>query len=52
MLQLSSKFSESIWNPYWLIVLTSSSDSNHIPNEHEDVDQYNLKAIPSEIMPC
>ena len=27
-LQLSCKFGESIWNPCWLIVLTSSSDSN------------------------
>ena len=49
MLQLSCKFGKSIWNPYWLIVLTSTSDNNHVPNEHEDIDQY---AIPSEIMPC
>ena len=40
------------WNPYWLIVLTSSSDSNYVPKEHEDVDQYDPYAIPSEIMPC
>ena len=28
----------------------SSSDSNYVPNEHEDVDQYNPYAIPSEII--
>ena len=32
-------------------MLTSSSDSNYVPNEHEDVDQYDPYAIPSEIMP-
>ena len=51
-LQLSCKFGASIWNHFWLILLTRSSDSNHVPNEHEDVDQYNPYAIPSEIMPC
>ena len=36
-----------------LIVLRSSSDSNYVPNEHEDVDQYDpyCYAKPSEIMP-
>ena len=29
-----------------------SSDSNYVPNEHEDVDQYDPFAIPSKIMPC
>ena len=52
MLQLSCKFGELVWNPYWLIMLTNSSDSNYVPNEHEDVDQYDPYAIPSEIMPC
>ena len=33
-------------------VLTISSDSNYVPNEHEDVNQYDPYAIPSEIMPC
>ena len=41
MLQLPCKFGESILNPDWLIVLTSSSASNYVHNEHEDVDQYN-----------
>ena len=45
------QFGESIWNPYWLILLSSSSDSNYDPDEHEDVDQYDTYAILSEIMP-
>ena len=52
MLKLSLKFGESNWNPYWVIVLTSSSGTNYVPNEHEDVDQYGSFTIPSEIMPC
>ena len=40
MLQVSCKFAWSIWNPYWLIVLMSSSESDYVPNEHEDVDKY------------
>ena len=54
MLQLSYTIGESNWNLYWVIVLTSSSDTNHIPNEHVDVDadNYDPYAIPSEIMPC
>ena len=40
------------WNPYWVIVLTSSSGTNYVPNEHEDVDQYDSYAIPSKLMPC
>ena len=37
MLGIFSRFGETIWNPYWLIVFTSSSDSNdYAPNEHED----------------
>ena len=50
MLKLSCKFGESKWNPCWLIVLTSSSGTNYVLNEHEDVNQYGLFAIPSEIM--
>ena len=50
-LQLSCKFGKSIWNPNCLIVLTSLIDSDYAPNEHEDVDQYDPYAIPSEIMP-
>ena len=46
------KFGESNWNPYWVIMLTSSSGTNHVPNEQEDVDQYGSFAIPSGIMPC
>ena len=40
MLKLFLKFGESNWNPYWVIMLTSSSGTNYVPNEHEDVDQY------------
>ena len=40
MLKLSWKFGESKWYPYWVIVLTSSSGTNYVPNEHEGVDQY------------
>ena len=50
MLKLSWKFDESKWNPYWVIVLTSSSGTNHVPNEHEGVDQYGLFALPSHLM--
>ena len=51
MLKISWKFGESKWNPYyWVIVLTSSSDTNYVPNEHEDVDQYGSFATPSELM--
>ena len=51
MLKLSWKFGESNWNPYyWVIVLTSSSDTNHMSNEHEGVDQYGSFAIPSKLM--
>ena len=52
MLKLSWKFGESKWNPYWVVVLTSSFGTNYVPNEHEDVDQYGSFAIPSGIMPC
>ena len=50
-LQLSAKFGESKWNPYWVIMLTSLSGSVYALNEHKDVDQYGPYAIPSEIMP-
>ena len=46
------KFGEWKWNPYWVIVLTSLSGSKYVPNEHEDVDQYNPYAIPFYIMQC
>ena len=52
MLHQSCKFGEPKWNPYWVIVLTSSSGTNYVPNEHEDIDQYGSFAIPSKIMPC
>ena len=32
-------------------MLTSSSGTNYVPNEHEDVVQYDPYAIPFEIMP-
>ena len=50
MLQLYCKFGESIWNPYWLIVLTTSSDINYIRNEYGDADRYDPYAIPFEVM--
>ena len=50
-LKLSCKFGELKWNPCWLIMLTSSSGTNYILNEHEDVGQYGSFAKPSEIMP-
>ena len=45
-LKLSCKFGESKWNPYWVIVFMSSSDSNYVANDHEDVDKYGSFASP------
>ena len=50
MLKLSCKFGESNWNPCWLFILTSSSGTNYVLNEH-DVDQYGSFAMPSKIKP-
>ena len=50
ILKLSWKFGESKWYPYWVIVLTSSSGTNYVPNEHEGFDQYGSFSIPSKIM--
>ena len=50
--KLSWKFGESEWNSYWVIVLMSSYGTNYVPNEHEDVVQYDPYAIPFKIMPC
>ena len=33
-------------------MLTSSSGTNYVLNEHGDFDQYGSFEIPSEIMPC
>ena len=33
------------------MMLTSSSGTNYVLNEHEDVDLYGSFAIPSKIMP-
>ena len=33
------------------MVPTSSSGTNYVPNEHEDIDQYGSFTIPSKIMP-
>ena len=52
MLKLTWKFGESKFNPYWVIVLTSSSGTNYVPNEHEGVDQYGSFSIPSESVLC
>ena len=40
MSQLSCKFGGSKWNLYWLIVLMSLSGTNHMINEHENLDLY------------
>ena len=50
MLKPSWKFGEWKWNPCWVIVLTSSSGTNYVPNEHEDIDQYGSFTIPSELV--
>ena len=50
MLKLSCKFGETKWNLCWLIISTSSSGTNYILNEHEDVDEYGSFATPSEIV--
>ena len=34
------------------IMLTSSSDTNFVLNEHEDFDQHGSFETPSRIMPC
>ena len=52
MLKLSWKFGESKWNPYWVIMVTSSSGTNYVPNEHEDVNQYGSFAMPSKMALC
>ena len=31
-------------------MLTSSSGTNYVPNEHESVDQYGSFSIPSELV--
>ena len=45
MLKPSWKFGEPKLNPCWVIVLTSSSGTNYVPNEHEDVDQYDSYVV-------
>ena len=52
MLQLSYKFDESKCNSDWFNMLTSSSGTNHVLNEHEDVCQYGPYAMPTEGVPC
>ena len=52
ILLLFCKFGESKLNPRWLIMLTSSSGINYVPNEHEKFEQYDSYAKSSEIMPC
>ena len=51
MLKPSWKFGEWKLNSCWVIVLTSSSGTNYVPNEHEDIDQYDSFTIPSKVMP-
>ena len=31
-------------------MLTSSSGTNYVPNEHDDIDQYGSFALPSHLM--
>ena len=50
MFKLSWKFGESKLYPYWVIVLTSFSGTNPVPNEHEGVDRYGSFSIPSELV--
>ena len=50
MLKLSWKFGESNWNPYYWVIVLTSSDTNYVSNEHERVDQYCSFAIPSKLM--
>ena len=50
MIKPSWKFGESKCYPYRVIVLTSSSGTNYVPNEHEGVDQYGSFSIPSELV--
>ena len=42
MLQLSCKFDESKWNPYWVNMLMNSSGTKYmyVLIEHEDVGQF------------
>ena len=44
-------FSLTAGHPGLVIVLTSSSGTNYVPNEQEDGDQYCSFTIPSKIMP-
>ena len=37
---------------YWVNMLTSSSGTNYVPNEHEDFSQYGPYVILSEVLPC
>ena len=50
ILKPSWKFGEPKWNPYWVIVLTNSSGTNYVVNEHEDIDQYDPYATPSKML--
>ena len=38
MLQVSCMFDESKLNPYWVTMLTSSSGTDYVLNEHEMLD--------------
>ena len=50
MIKLSWKLGEWKWYPYRVIVLTGSSGTNYVTNEHEGVDQYGSFSIPSELV--
>ena len=51
MLLLCCKVGESKLNPYSAIVLTNSSGTDYVVNEHEHFGQYDLIKILSEVMP-
>ena len=50
MTRMQYQFGESKWNPYWVIVLMSSSGTNYVPNKHKGVDQYGSFALPPDLM--
>ena len=39
-------------NPRRVIMLTSSSDTNYVLSEHENIHRYGPNAIPPKLMPC
>ena len=52
MLLLSFKFDELALNPYKVIVSLSSSGTNHVINECEDLGQDGPYVVPFQTMSC